>query len=373
MPVQKTLFTLLIIFTLTLSACSVHLGYRQVVMNDGFYVKIKAESSEARNQILFNDDETALVSMPPQSALEISENSSGIERALVISREEGELTYTYSLNDRQVPFDEKAKQWFAAQVPQILRQTGLNARQRSQRIYARSGVNGLLAETEQIDSDSVKAEYLELALTTPLLNDEEKAAFLTQSTLVSSDYERRQLLAEVIHHNTSPAITAAALKAAAEISSDYELSELLIDVPANALRYPDVQSQFFIASQSVESDYELSQVFIKRVSTIKLHPGNKVLFLQSLESIDSDYEMKEALIALLDMPGGSKQLPALIAVAAKHIDSDYELATMLLAVLDQPALTKTTLDAVRRAATTMDSDHEKGRVLIRLNDVLLTR
>ncbi|WP_139141982.1 hypothetical protein [Alteromonas lipolytica] len=367
------MFALLIFAILSLSACSVHLGYRQVVMNDGFYINIKAESSEARNRILFNDEETALVSMPSQSALEISDSSLGIDRSLVISRDEGEITYTYSLNDRQAPFDEDARQWFASQVPQILRQTGLNARERSQRIYAQSGVNGLLAETEQIDSDSVKAEYLELALTTTLRSEEEKAVFLNESTLVSSDYERRKLLTEVIHHNASPAITAAALKAAAEISSDYELSELLIDVPANTLCSPDVQSEFFIASQSVESDYELSQVFIKRGSTIKLHPGNEALFLRSLESIDSDYEMKQALIALLDMPGSSKQLPALIAVAAKHIDSDYELATMLLAVLDQQALSKTTLDAVRRAATTLDSDHEKGRVLIRLNDVLLNR
>lgn len=61
MPAQKPVFAFLIIALLSLSACSVHPGYRQVVMNDGFYVNIKAESSAARKRILFNDDETALL------------------------------------------------------------------------------------------------------------------------------------------------------------------------------------------------------------------------------------------------------------------------------------------------------------------------
>lgn len=371
MPAQKPVFALLLIIALTLSACSVHLGYRQVVMNEGFYVDVQAQNNEARNRILFNDEETALVSMPPQSKLEISESSSGNDRSLIASRGDGAIEYVYSVNDKHVPFDEEARHWFSNQIPQILRQTGLNANNRSQRIYAQFGLDGLLTETEQIESDSVKAEYLKLALTTGLLSEEEKSALLQQSTLISSDYERGALLQQVINHNASPAVTTAALQAAAEIRSDYDLSVLLIDVPAESLLDPGVQAQFFITSQAIESDYDMSQVFIKRVSAIKLSPNNNALFLQALASIDSDYEMKEALVALLNMPGAGEQFPALIDVAAKHIQSDYELATMLLAVMEQSTLSASTLTSLRHAITELDSDHEKGRVLIRLNEILL--
>src|SRR2546423_1247531 len=81
---------------------------------------------------------------------------------------------------------------------QAVRQGGLDARNRVQRILKQRGTRGLIEEIAYLKGDYVRRIYFEELLKAPgLSNQDLKSALGNASNSIASDYERAQLLLQV--------------------------------------------------------------------------------------------------------------------------------------------------------------------------------
>src|SRR6185295_13722820 len=103
---------------------------------------------------------------------------------------------SFELDGDARPFDAAAQAWLARLLPEVFRQTGIDAPGRVGRLLARGGVEAVLAESRLIRSDYVQRTYL--------------------TELIAQAKPSAQQVARIVD------------LAAHNIDSDYDLAELLI-------------------------------------------------------------------------------------------------------------------------------------------------
>ena len=364
------LTSIFIIFTL--SACSLHIGHRHIVSKDGFYLSIKAPNKKTKNKIRFSNDETALAVLPEEVEIEVSQSVQGTKRHIHALNRGGQVAYTYRIDGKKISFDASAEQWFANQIPRILRETGVDYKQRAQRIYQNDGFEGIRQEIALIDNDTVKRDYLAFSMNSLLLSDDQRLQTIALANTIESDHELLQLLQEFLDSSLSEAAVLQLFDVSKSIQSDYELGTLLETINFDRLHNAELQKAFFDISQLIQSDYELSQVFIKQAKNMNLFDEALAASLSALSSIQSDFEMQKALSEMVMLTQSNQYTVELIRLASHNIQSDYELSAFLIDTIDTKDITDLLQLSIREAIIQIDSEYEKGKVLIRLNQKLMT-
>jgi hypothetical protein len=360
-----------IIFLLCLfSACSIHLGHKQVVQTDDFSLSIQAPNGDSKSGIRFNQEETALTALPTKVKIELSDYSNGVKLKLTIYNPDDRILYKYQIDGRSADYDADAQQWFSRQVPKILRETGIDAKGRINSIFARSGASGVLDEISNISSDHVKGIYLQTAINTLPLAENELAKTITLMSLIDSDYQLRALLLSIVDRPLSLARQVQLLEVSRNIQSDYELSTFLINLPTHFLANAEVQTRFFETSELIQSDHELKKLYVEQVQKLKVSQHVLEALLMSLSTIQSDHEMQKALSALLSSANFKTHKSELIKLATQNIQSDHELSQLLIATINTSDFSPELQSAIQSAALNMQSEHEKGKVLISLVEAM---
>jgi hypothetical protein len=364
------LTSIFIIFTL--SACSLHIGHRQIVKEDGFYLSIKAPNKNTKNQIRFSNDETALAVLPEEVEIEVSQTVQGTKRHLHVLNRDGQLAYIYRVGGKKTSFDASAEQWFANQIPRILRETGADYKQRVQRIYKNDDFEGIRQEIALIDNDTVKRDYLAFSMSSLVLSEDQSLQSIALANTIESDHELLQLLLEFLDSSLSDAAVLQLFEVSKSIQSDYELGTLLETISFDRLHTAELQKAFFDIGQFIQSDYELSQVFIKQAKNMNLFDAGFAASLSALSTIQSDFEMRKALSEMVMLTQSNQYTVELIRLASQNIQLDYELSAFLIDTIDTKDITDSLQLSIREAIIQIDSEYEKGKVLIRLNQKLMT-
>ncbi|MGS2719795.1 hypothetical protein [Paraglaciecola aestuariivivens] len=333
-------------------------------------MSIQSPNGDSKSGIRFNQDESAIAVLPTKVKIELSDYSDGIKRKLTIYNPDDRTLYDYQIDGRSAPYDAVAQQWFATQIPKILRETGIDAKGRINRIFARYGAQGLFEEVSHIRSDHVRGIYLQTAINTLPLQESDLAQSISLMSSIDSDYQLRTLLQNVVDSHLSQERLIQLLEVSRNIQSDYELSTFLTHFPKRYLANDEIQIAFFNTSLSIQSDNEISKLFVEQVQNIKVSNNAFAAMLASLQTIQSDYEMHKALSALLSSPNFTANKPALIELATQNIQSDHELSLVLIATINSADFTPELQSAIQNAALNMQSEHEKGKVLISLVEAL---
>jgi beta-lactamase regulating signal transducer with metallopeptidase domain len=361
--------------------------------NDGLH------SSEMRIQgdIQFSDDETDVKSMSPDGFFSYEESRLFASRRYQATADSsGKITRRYFIDGRETALDADGRAWLRAALPDLLRESGIDAAERVRRILKQGGAPAVLAEIAKIHSDGTRRLYIRelapignlttdqfqatLRLVRAMGSDGEKAGllvFLAPYTLkdnlrdyafealktIQSDGEKHRVLTQFIITDASrPNLTLAA-RAAQDIHSDGEKAAVLVDLASHLRGNSELSHPFFRAAESIQSDGEKARVLMAVTASAGEQHDTLVEALRVAQSIQSDGEKARVLIHAVAYWKDDDVMRRAYFESARTIQSDGEKARALTSLIGRADIgDRALIDAVHCAAG-ISSDGEKARVL----------
>jgi hypothetical protein len=254
--------------------------------NDGVKIEVTVEG-----RVEPNDDYTDVASIPTDGRFTVEDNRTGVARRYRVERGAGGgLARTYTVGGRERAPDAEAQEWVRRVMLEAVRQGGLFAQERAQKILRERGARGLSEELTHLRGDHVRRLYFEALITSRDLDDATLAEALG-SLRIGSDYERAQLL----------------IKAADSLLGRDKL------VPV-----------YFEAVGKIGSDYEHRRVLSALIRKGGLSADALVAAIRSVAGVGSDYEKATWLIQVARLKHSDERVRAAFAEALRGIGSEYE-------------------------------------------------
>ena len=362
--------------------------------NDGLHVR----EMRLRGDVHFNDTETDLSTMSADGFFSYEESFGFTSRRYeVTSDSSGRMVRRYLIDGREKPFDADAQAWLRAALPDLLRESGIDAPERVRRILKQGGASAVLAEIGKIHSDGTKKLYIRelvpignlnaeqfqsvLRIVRGMGSDGEKASvliFLAPNTLkdnlrdytfeavktIHSDGEKHRVLTQFILHDTSRGTLTLAARAAADINSDGEKAAVLVDLSAYLRNNNDLSRPFFRAAESIHSDGERARVLTAVMASAGEQHETLTEALRAAESISSDGEKARVLIHADGYWKDDDLVRRAYFDTARTVHSDGEKARVLTSLVGRSGLSDRTLIEAVHCAAGINSDGEKARVLV---------
>ncbi|HZS05562.1 MAG TPA: hypothetical protein VFD58_12050 [Blastocatellia bacterium] len=322
----------------------------------GLEVKIRGRAG-------FTEDYSDVTSLSPGGHLRVRDTRTSATRKIEIEPDSGGLKRSYSVDGRAHEFDNEARQWLAGVLIEMVRQGGYDAPGRVERLFKQGGANAVLDEVTRIRSDYVKRIYLENLLKDHRLDSASVQRVVRQTAReISSDYEKRQVLARVAEQFLDDkALISDFIAAAATVKSDYERGQILSALLRQNLS-EDQMKGALRAITGISSDYEKAKLLVQMVESRADHAVAPAPFFDAVNTISSDYEHSRVLLALLRQGKPGADALKLTVKSASLISSDYEKARVLMQVAAVGKGDEGVRNALVEAAKTINSDYERGRV-----------
>jgi DNA-directed RNA polymerase subunit F len=339
--------------------------YLQVVCdNNG-----SSTSLSYNGKIVFTEDERDIKSITPGGFFKYSKTTFGNCREIhVISAADGALTRRYYVGRTQQPYEPEGRQWLQEMLPGIIATTGIGAEDRVERLFAKSGVNGVLNQIAKIESDQVQSIYLSYLISQPSLKDNELRHVLAQvNKYIESDYEKGKLL-----RKTGPQflqnekVTQEYLQTVATMSSDYEKGKVLTYLLQNGKLKPANISQVVNSISRISSSFEQAKVLKQVVVYPTLPQQNYKEVIAQAAAISADYEKTKILATIMANPKFVDQHFDEILTAIRSIRSDYEKSRALAYLVTKRKLTTDDYLQVFPVVADINSSYEKSRTLQKL-------
>ena len=228
----------------------------------------------------------------------------------------GKLTRTFVTQGTPAKSRVRESTWLATMLPTVLRNTGLNAAKREQRIFRRGGAAAVLREITFVRSDRVKVIYY------------------------------RHLIEE--QSLSIPVLRLAMQRVARQISSDEMMASLLI---ATADAYVDHENSataaYFQNLDAITSDDDHESVLLALLQRKSVRRNTVLHVIKSAGEINSDSVKVNVMLKSLTTPTTDATVLSALLDQLKTINADDEKARLLLVVLDQKGLNQTLLQRIQ--------------------------
>jgi hypothetical protein len=320
----------------------------------------------ARGEIKYNRDVTDVESISNGGMFSLEQHVGDDTKRIVIRpRDDGTLERTYSVNGARQEYDAGAKAWFAEALVALDRQTAFAADQRVPAILERGGVDAVLQEITLMGSDYARRRYYTKLLSMRQLDRAQVKRVVEQAGAdMSSDYELAELLVALSKLDAfSDDSHAAFVTAAKKIDSDYERRRALNALLQRDRLAPTTVDALLDAASTIDSDYELAELLIDVSKKYAINDETRPTYIKALGSIQSDYEHRRVLSAIVAGGGLTPAVTRTMLEDARRIGSDYELAEFLILMAKKGGLDASTRDAYFAAADKIKSDYEHHRAL----------
>ena len=318
-------------------------------------------------QIDFTPDEREVQRVSRDGRLYIRERRPNTDREVEVTAGDDDAPrYVYRVDGERASFDDDGRAWLGDLLPEILRESGLNARARVARLRRGGGVSAVLADISRTESTSAKRAAFDALLQQGNLSDDDLTKIARQAgeDLSSSDGELAGVLTQLGKMGRGSSTMAEAFGNAVEhMSSDGEKRELLQQYATKGDR--EMLCVAGRQAKTISSDGEKSE-FLRATVNSYLSGDDETLrkmFFDVVGTISSDGERHEVLNSALPYA----QRPAvLLAVleSAKDISSDGEKSELLVTILRKKLITTPALKEVFMKVTrSLSSDAEYRRVM----------
>jgi len=366
--------------------------------NDGLH----SREMRIHGDVHFNDDETDVKTMSSDGFFSYEESFGfSSRRYQAMADASGQIARRYLVDGREKPFDADAQAWLRAALPDLLRDSGIDAPERVRRILKQGGASAVLAEIAKIHSDGTKRVYIRELVPIGNLNtdqfqsvmrivrgmgsDGEKASVLVSLApytlkdnlrdytfeavkTIHSDGEKHRVLTQFILQDASRATLALDARAAADINSDGEKAAVLVDLAPHLRGNSDLSHPFFRAAESIHSDGERARVLMSVIAAAGEQRDTLAEALRVTESINSDGEKALVLVHADAYWKDDDVMRRAYFATARTIHSDGEKARVLTSLLGRSGLSDRTLIETVHCASGINSDGEKARVLVAVAD-----
>jgi len=318
---------------------------------------------ETDGKVTFAADESDVATLAPGCEFKLKETLDGVKHEYTV-KADGSGALTRSFDAATGPPTEADRQWLAAALPRMFRESGFDAEARVARLLASGGPAAVIAEANLAIGDHAKADYLGTLLGTAQLDAEQTGLALAAAATIDSDYELRRALTTAL---TTQSLDAPRfvllLQSAQELGSDYDKAELLLEACQRLPADDAARTAWVAAAAGLGSDYDLGrtlQAGLARSADDGAFSAQIVAC--AAQHIGSDYSLGEVL-SLVAPRGADPALAAAYLAATRKLGSDYECRTALLALLDQAKLDAAGLATALDVTAGLGSDFEKGEVL----------
>ena len=334
-------------------------GQWQMLWNDnGTRVDVTLHGTVA-----FTDDLTDVESLSDGGSITIRDWTTIIPHTVEVKASGGKITREYFVGGVSRGWDDEGRRFLAAQLPRLVRRSGLGADARVKSIFSKKGTAGVLQEIDLLESDYARRLYF-VRLIDVAHPDAGGVAPILQRVgeRMTSDYDRREVLAHIASHVTLDERAALAyVQAMATMRSDYDQREAL-----NALTKSGAGldgDAAFRAVSHMKSSYDKRMVLAQIIERGAIGVETKKGVLASAGSMQSDYDRRQVLTAFVDKFGVDATVRDAFFAAVDAMRSDYDRAEILLS-----AVHRTSIDAANRAAYVssagrLRSQYDQNRVL----------
>lgn len=355
---------------------------------------------QMRGTAEFTDDDRDVKSLTPGGILRIQEgNWFSPERVYEIRADwSGKLTRTYEVDGNEKPINASAQAWAASAMLYVIRESGVGAAARVQRILARGGPDAVLQEVGQINSDWSKKIYLEELVGHGRLDDDQlrdtlraarrigsdgdKCQFLIDvadqylrpnlrepwfsvAGTISSDGDKRRAIEHALAQDSGSAETEVlAAKAAGTISSDGDKAQLLVEIAGDYK--PEARQAWFRAANGISSDGDRGRALFALLRASNLQPDGMVDLFDCARAISSDGDKAHVLSTAAEYPIRTAAAQHAFFAAVNSIASDGDRGATLSAVLRNADRNGPLLEGIAESAAHISSDGDKAALLSHL-------
>lgn len=287
-------------------------------------------------------------------------------RIVLTSDAQNHMERRYLVNGKEHEFDADGRRWLANLIPQLLRESAVDAEKRVTRLYKKGGADAVLAEIELIDSGFARGRYINLASNLGPLTPAQLKRLLDATSNIDSDFELRSALQNLIERQKLSAELQVTLlnTLSSKMESDFELRTVLQSLTPKLAQEYDVTWAWQKAVEKIDSDFEARTAILAMAERDNLVPAQLNAALKATNSLDSDFEHRAALEALAShLKNADATLISSYLQSAQKIDSDFERRSALLSLLNQGPLSKPGYGQLLDALSGMESDFEVRTVL----------
>lgn len=271
-------------------------------------------------------------------------------------------TLVYEFNGRVKEEFSAADEHLLQGLIQTMIRNGIDAKGRTERIFAKSGTAGVLQEVDRLTGDYPRSVYLKnlLSLTSNPHDVEKIVNNLNQR--ISSDYYRTEVLTSAIKKASPDAsFYKAYVDVVATMESDYYKVEATKKLLNQDLKEDPIARIIEMAKQ-INSDYYQSELLKKLTDKHYIGESGFKNILQLIASMDSDYYKAEVIKNLIKNNPKAINWKALIGTT-KQIDSDYYQTEVLKQIIAKAPQAASLKDQLYEAAKNINSNHYQGEVL----------
>jgi beta-lactamase regulating signal transducer with metallopeptidase domain len=375
--------------TPTSGSTSTHIGVHEDTDVDAlevsYLVNGAGRCAEARmnGHPRLSSDETRVLAVSPGGLVRFREVTAGVDRSvLMIPSVDGGVSYTARLNGRIVDFDASMQQWLATMIPEVMRESAIDAPQRVARVRREGGVGAVLDMIAKIKSTSAKTAHYKALLKADNFTQAEidRIARDAGRDLASSPSDLRSVLDEMMPaRNTAQSIvrksypsTAAkdaireSMKAAIQtVTSSADKASLLKQYAAGG--DPQAVLMALRGVRDVSSDGDKASL-LQTLAAQSLSSGMADLrraYFDAVSTINSDGDNRGLLSAAAPYGHANAAVTKEVIQSAVTINSDGDKAEVLILVANQRLLTSNSLrEAFMAAAKTIASSGDQKRVLL---------
>lgn len=324
-------------------------------------------SVEMRGDIRFSEDYRAIDAMTPGSYLQIEERRWLTTRRLEVSADaQGNPQYRFFMRSRSLEFDERAREWLAEILPEVIRETGVNAKAQVQELLSRGGVNAVLQEISRVDRNKVKQIYFSELLESHNLTPEEAARVIRQASrqIASSSSLNQTLCAIAEKLPADESLTVELFRGAEKISSSSQKSAAISFIARRREIGSDAAIAMAKSIRSIPSNSEAARALETMAEVCPADDAVITAYLNAAESISSSSERANALTAIIQTEGLSPQSWIEIARSAAAIPSGSEQRRVLREMANRCPGDEAVMRAYLRSAAGIPSSHEKANALV---------
>lgn len=324
---------------------------------------------EIRGTASFNEAEDDLQTL--DGRLMVRERQGDRLRELTLSAEGGAVTRHYQVDGQPAAWDADAQQWWANKAHQLSTQL-TDPAVRAQRLFAKGGLDAVLADAEQPAEGHLRQRRIVavLGLRQPLDARAQDRLIALAATL-EGGFERREALSALAGLKLAETQQIAWLQAAAGMDGNFDRREALGTLaPQLLLKQPAVLKAWQGVLVRIDGDFDLRTALDVQIAATP-DPAVLGLALEANRQLQGDFDKRAALSTVAShLAGDEGPLVQAYVQAAGHIQGNFDRREALSQLLERPRLGAAGIEQVLASAEGMDGSFERLQVLLRVVDKL---
>lgn len=288
---------------------------------------------QVNGDIHVTDDDTGIKSISPGGYIKIEKKTFGNKRSLNIeSNSSGVISYQYYEGRSEVPFEPEGKKWLSEILLDIIRLTGIDAEERTKRIYSKKGIEGVIEEIKLIPSNSVMSLYYDAALKNFDLSDAELVKIcISIPSQMSSNSEMGSLFRKYSDKFTRNNTTSISFFTnISRLTSNTERGSILSGITTKIdFTDPTVTDAYFGGLDKMTSNTEIGSILRSLERKQTLDNASYTRLLMSVQKMTSNTEMGSILRSLKNFDINNQNVSVALFNSIDKLTSNTEASQTL--------------------------------------------